>query len=177
MSWIGVITNAGQAVLERWSSGDHTLTIDGATVGGGYVEEANMRIATDLAHTEDSASIVRAEEITDGTRFKVQIGAAETTAYTAHEVGLWAHLDDENSVLLSLHQDATGGIPVPAQSVSPDFAFSMYIVHAIVNDGSLSITVDTSAYVSMSSLVETAPTVELTDDEVASIYASASVLP
>ena len=35
MAWIGVITNAGAAILAQWAAGGHSMTIDRATVGAG----------------------------------------------------------------------------------------------------------------------------------------------
>ena len=152
MSWIGVVTNAGQALLDQWSAGGHTLTIDGATVGSGTVAEANMRIMTALSNEEDTAQVISAEDVENGTRFKVQISAAAETSYTATEVGLWGHLDNGASTLISYHEDLSGGIQIQTSAESPDFAFALYIVHAISNDGTFSITIDPSAYVTQSTL-------------------------
>lgn len=150
MSWSGVITNAGQSMLDQWTLGGHVLTITGATVGSGYVSAASMRAATALNSEEDDASIISSEAITDGTRFKIQVGPTDGTAYTAHEIGLWAKLDDGEETLLALHQDPDGGVGVPTSTDSPDFAFAMYLVHSISNSSDLSVNVDTSAYVSQS---------------------------
>ena len=150
MSWSGVITNAGQSMLDQWTLGGHVLTITGATVGSGYVSDASMRAATALSSEKDDASIISSEAITDGTRFKIQVGPTDGTAYTAHEIGLWAKLDDGDETLLALHQDPDGGVGVPTSTDSPDFAFAMYLVHSISNSSDLSVNVDTSAYVSQS---------------------------
>lgn len=154
MSWNGVITNAGAAILEQWDAGGHTLTLDGATVGSGITQAVNMRQATDLAHEEDTAQIIQAEAVDGGTRFKIQVLAAET-AYTAHEIGIWGHIDSEESVLIALHQDADAGISVPSESVSPDFAFALFCVHTISNTEDLQIMVDTSVFVTISTLNDT----------------------
>ena len=155
-NWIGVITDAGAALLADWSLGSETLYIDGVTVGSGITQEANMRQATDLANEKDTGSLVSARRIDGGVEFKAQIGpaSAEVGAYTAHEVGLWAHLGSGESTLIALHQDSGDGIPVPLASASPNFIFSLYMTHAISNTGSLSVTIDTGAYVSESTLQE-----------------------
>lgn len=156
MSWKGVITNAGQTILDQWVLGGHVLTITGATVGSGYVADASMRAATALDSEEDDASIISSEAISDGTRFKIQVGPTDGTAYTAHEIGLWAKLDDGDEVLLALHQDSDAGVGVPTRTDSPDFAFAVYLVHSISNSGDLAVDVDTSAYVTQSTFASEA---------------------
>lgn len=181
MSWTGVITNAGQALLNAWALGGHTLTIDGATVGSGYVAAANMRLATSLSSEKDDASIVRNEEVSGGIRFKIQVGAINGDAYTAHEIGLWGHLDDEeSSTLIALHQDPDSGISVPTKTEMPDFAFAIYLVHAISNDGTLTITINHDAYASVSDLDEATDELEaeITSNQVLMITTSSfSSLP
>jgi len=154
MSWIGIITNAGADILEQWDAGGHTLTIDGATVGSGITPAVNMRGATSLASEVDSAEIVQVDSVTDGTRFKVQVLAADI-AYIAHEVGIWGHLDNGERTLIALHQDDGEGISVPDKVSSPDFAFSLFCIHAISNTEELQITVDTSVFVTISTLNDT----------------------
>ena len=151
MSWNGVITNAGAAILELWESGGHTLTIDGATVGSGYVSAVNMRNAVDLQHQEDTASIIQAEAVDGGTRFKVQVLAAET-AYVAHEIGIWAHIDSGSSIMIALHQDTDTGVSVPDVDTSPDFAFALFCVHAISNTAEIEISIDPSVMVTQSTI-------------------------
>lgn len=162
MGWIGVITNIGQELLEQWSTGLHTLTIDGAKVGSGTTPEANMRIATALVNEEDDASIVSAVAVTGGTKFKIQVGPAASTGYTAKEIGIFAHIDSDAPVLLALHQDANGGVVVPTIAESPDFAFSLYALHAISNTGSITINIDTSAYVTTSTFNDGIDAIDLT---------------
>lgn len=171
MSWQGVVTNQGAALLAAWAGGGHMLHIDGATVGSGITEAANMRIATALAHSEANASIIKKEPIPGGTKYKIQVGPASTAAYTAHEIGLWAHLDnDSTSVLLALHQDAGSGVDVPLASVSPAFFFALYITHAISNDGTVTVNIDDSANVSQATLEDALDEVQQKyDDALASI--------
>lgn len=175
MSWQGVVTNQGAALLGVFAEGGHRLTLDGATVGSGITEAANMRVATALAHHEASASIISKETIEtengSGTKYKIQVGPAATAAYQAHEIGLWAHLDDdEESILLALHQDADGGVGVPLASVSPNFAFTLFVAHTISNDGTVTVNIDESAYVTVSTLNEQIALVkERYDDALASI--------
>ena len=152
MSWKGVITNAGQQILSQWTANGHTLTIDGASVGSGYVDDINMRVATALSHEEATAAIVSADAVDGGTKFKVQISPAESTEYVAHEIGLWGHIDDGPRTLIALHQDSQTGINIPTKASSPDFIFALYLVHAISNSDTLTVNIDTSAVVSKSTM-------------------------
>lgn len=150
MAWTGVITNAGQALLDAWAGGGHTMTIDRAEVGSGITEAANLLTATQLAHYEAAASIIRVEAVAGGTKFKIQVAPATSEAYNATEIGIYAHIDSEASVLMALHQDPEGGVAVPTRSQSPDFAFALYCIHAISNTSQLTVNIDPNAYVSMS---------------------------
>lgn len=152
MSWKGVITNAGQQILSQWTANGHTLTIDGASVGSGYVDDINMRVATALTHEEATAAIVSADAVDGGTKFKVQVSPAESTEYVAHEIGLWGHIDDGPRTLIALHQDSQTGINIPTKASSPDFIFALYLVHAISNSDTLTVNIDTSAVVSKSTM-------------------------
>ena len=151
MSWTGVITDVGAEILAQWHAGGHTLTIDGATVGSGITPAVDMRNATDLVHEEDTAQVIQAEAVDGGTRFKVQVLAADT-AYTAHEIGIWGHLDSGTSTLLALHVDPDTGVSVPDSATSPDFAFALFCIHAISNTEELEITVDTSVFATIATL-------------------------
>ena len=150
MSWIGVITNAGTALLAQWTSGGHTLTIDKATVGSGIRSAVNLRTATALAHEEADASIVSAKEVTGGTQFRIRVSPAAVTAYTAHEIGIWGHLDnDQELTLIAIHQDADTGVEVPTAASMPSFQFDLYCLHAIGNEGTLNITLAEEVYPTM----------------------------
>lgn len=152
MSWMGVITDAGQELLNQWASGNHTMTIEGATVGTGYRATADMEAATALVNEVGNASLIGTREMDDATQFRIQLSAAATTSYTAHEIGIWAHVDDGESTLLALHQDSGTGVYVPTVSESPNFAFVLYAVHAFRNDGTITIEIDQSAYVTNETL-------------------------
>lgn len=146
MAWIGVITNAGAALLAQWAAGDHTLTIDSAKVGSGYVQEANMRIMTALSSEKDQAEIVSAQEEEGGTQFRIRVSAINGESYTAHEIGLWAHIDDEESVMIAYHQDSGIGVTVPTAASMPGFFFDLYCVHAIGNEGDLTIVLSNTTF-------------------------------
>ena len=154
MAWKGVVTNAGRALLDSYALGGHTLTLTGATVGSGTVQEANLRIQTALTSEKDTASIISAEEITGGSKYKIQVGPASASvgAYTAHQIGLWAKLDNGSATLLLLAQDADAGVSVPLASVSPKFAFAVFAALAVDNTNNLTVNIDETAYVTVGTM-------------------------
>lgn len=156
MAWMGVITNAGNALLAQWAGGSETLYILGATAGSGYVSEVNMRTQTALQEEEDNASIIKNVQDGDNTRrMTVRIGPATGSAYTAHEVGIWAKLGANGlRTLLALHQDSGSGIDVPASSGSPEFAFDLICPLTVSNTGTLSVTIDAGVYASIEDIEE-----------------------
>lgn len=153
MSWKGVITNKGRELIEQWAGGSAVLTIDSASVGSGQVAEANMKSATGLNNSKDTAQIVSKSITENGFQMKILIGPAQTTSYTAREVGLWAHLGNGEPVLFALHQDVGGtGVSIPTRENSPNFAFALFLIHAITDEGSLEIITDSNAYVTEGAL-------------------------
>ncbi len=150
MGWIGVVTNAGNALLAAWAGGSETLYITKATVGSGYVPDANMRTQTALQSQKDTAAIVDNKPVgTTGRRIRVRVGPHASTAYTAHEIGIWAKLGANGTeTLLQLHQDKDTGIDVPLASASPEFLFDLNAVLTVSNNGSLVVNIDTLVYVS-----------------------------
>lgn len=153
MSWSGVITNAGQNLLATYAGGGHTLYLDTPKVGSGNVAAESMRNATALQSQKDSATIVKKSSISGGIRIRVQVGPHATSAYTAREIGIFAHIDSNPSVLMALHQDS-GGVSVPTKAQNPDFVFGLNAVISVSNTEDLEITVDPSAYVSTTGLQE-----------------------
>lgn len=147
MSWMGVITNAGQELLNTWASGGHTLTIEGVTVGTGFRNISEMEEATALVSEVADASLIGTREIDNATQFRIQISAAPVTSYIAHEIGIWAHVDDGSRTLLALHQDRMTGVNIPSVDESPNFSFVLYAVHAFRNDGTMTVNIDASAYI------------------------------
>lgn len=150
MGWIGVVTNAGNALLAAWAGGSETLYITKATVGSGYVPDANMRTQTALQSEKDTAAIVDNKPVgTTGRRIRVRVGPHASAAYTAHEIGIWAKLGANGTeTLLQLHQDKDDGIAVPLASTSPEFLFDLNAVLTVSNDGSLTVNISTTVYVS-----------------------------
>lgn len=156
MGWIGVLTNAGNALLAEWAMGGRTLNITGASVGAGIVPQANMRTMTALANLKMDASIVEKKKITGGVNLRVRVGPAASAvgAFTGHEIGIWANLDGGTDILLSYHMDDGTGVSIPAESASPEFLFDMNCPLVISNDGTLNITIDGVVHVSNGDFVD-----------------------
>lgn len=154
MAWSGVITNAGAAMLNQLAAGEHVLHIDSAKVGSGTTTAENMRSATALNTQKDSASILSSRVTGNRVQIKVQVGPNVSAGYTAHEIGVWAHVDSGASALFALHQDTGDGVAIPSKVENPDFAFALYIVFVAANTASIAVTVDTSATVSESTMAE-----------------------
>ena|GEM_PF-3672981 len=150
MSWIGVLTNAGNALLAEWALGGKTLNISGASVGNGTVAQVNMRQMTALASHKMAASIAEKKKITNGVNLRVRISPAPSSvgAFVGHEIGIWANLDGGANVLLSYHMDETTGVAVPDENVTPEFFFDLICPLALSNDGDLTVTVDSTVHVS-----------------------------
>ena len=150
MGWIGVVTNAGNALLASWVGGSETLYITKATVGSGYVDEVNMRTATALQNQKDTASIVQNKMVSQSTRkLRIRVTPHASAAYIAHEIGIWAKLGANGTeTLISLHQDSADGIPVPTQAASPEFLFDLNCILGISNNGSLTVNISTTVFVS-----------------------------
>lgn len=152
MGWISVVTNAGRSLLNQYSQGGHTLTLTDATVGSGTVAEANLRSRTSVSSEKASASIVKVEARDDYVKYVVQVGPAATTAYVAHQIGIWARLDSGVRTLLMLAQDGDTGVSIPTRSASPAFAFGLYITLSVNNTENLVVNIDSSAYVTQADL-------------------------
>lgn len=175
MSWMGVITNAGQELLNTWASGGHTLTIEGVTVGDEYRAVSEMVEATALVHEVATASLIGTKEVDSATQFKISIAAAQTS-YIAHEIGIWAHVDNGERTLLAYHQDRMTGVNIPSISESPDFAFVLYAVHAFRNDGTMTVNIDQSAYVANEIFQDTIADINADIDAI-ELHMSSSVDP
>ena len=150
MSWIGVVTDAGNDLLAQWALGGRTLHISGATVGSGTHEAVNLRRATALAEHKDNAQIVSSRRVAAGqTQIRVRVGAiSDGASYTAKEIGIWGHLDDEaTETLLMIHQEATG-IVVPTATEIPGFFFDLYSNLLTSGDGQIEAHISLEAYVS-----------------------------
>lgn len=147
----GAVTDIGRTVLAK-AAGGKTLVIDGAQSGTGTVEEYELKTRTSLAGTTHVLGVINYEVKEDGVCFTVQIESPED-GYTAKQIGLFGHVDNEDSSLLAIYQDETG-IAIPDNEQMPDFLYLFYAQIQMNNSGSISITLDPSVLVSQRQLQE-----------------------
>lgn len=143
-TWNGVITNAGNSLLNEWVN-EKALNFDSAAAGQGTVAVAAMMAQTALVSQKQAASMLGGEQITGGIRLKIRI-AAPTTAYTLNQFGVWASVTGGSTTMIALFQ-LEDGIPIPSKSESPDFVYTFYALISCSNTGTWTVTVDTSACV------------------------------
>lgn len=144
-----VVTNAGKQLFAEWTAGK-TLVIDGAKAGAGTVAAAALLQQTAVTQEKQALSIISAKPAGDGTQFHVQIIAPDT-AYTAKQIGIYAHIGTGTSQLIALYQDETG-IAVPSKTEMPDYVYAFYATVQGTNAGSISVTLDANALVSRATL-------------------------
>lgn len=141
-----VITNAGRANLAGWVAGTN-LNINRAAVGTGTVSLALLPSQGSLVQEKSPISIISAEEVAQGVKVKLQLTSIGiTTSFVVNQIGIWTSLDNGASKLTSIIQDSTG-VRVPTEAEMPDFVFTFYATIQANNEGNLSVTIDTSAYV------------------------------
>lgn len=146
-----VVTNAGDGVLQLYNGGAQ-LTIDGAVGGTGTVSTSALMAQTALVSQKQSLSIVSYTNVSNGIKLGIRITSyGVTTQYTLNQIGVKAHANNASAVLLALYQDSTG-VTIPTYADKPDFAFTFNAIIAMSNTGTLSVTIDTSALVSLSTM-------------------------
>lgn len=143
-TWNGVITNAGNSLLNEWVN-EKALNFDSAAAGQGTVALAAMMAQTALVSKKQDASLLGGEKVTNGIRLKIRI-AAPTTAYTLNQFGVWASVEGGATTMVALFQ-MEQGIPIPSKSESPDFVYTFYALISCSNTGTWTVTVDSSACV------------------------------
>ena len=146
-NWVGVVTNAGKALLEQWAASAATLNIENATVGTGTISEADLRIATSVSQEVTSVAVVSQSRTDSGARFRVQVTPLDDE-YNMRQIGIWGRVGTGSRTLLALYQNEDG-IIIPAKSVSPNFVFSLYCGIAMTHDGDVRLITDEGAYVTL----------------------------
>lgn len=144
-----IITDAGVKLLQGWVTG-RTLVIDGARAGSGAVPQEALKGSTALLEEKQILSIAGWTELDSGARCEIVIEGPEK-GYVCNQIGLWAHLDGGESVLIALYQDERG-IDVPAKNDMPEFRYTFYALIALAGTGELSVNVDPTLTVSMEAL-------------------------
>ncbi|WP_368274082.1 hypothetical protein [Intestinimonas butyriciproducens] len=150
-NWIGVITNAGNSLLNEWVN-EKALNFDSAAAGQGIVAEAAMLAQTTLVGQKQTASLLGGERVSAGIRLKLRITAPDT-AYTLNQYGVWASVEGGTPAMIALFQHPQG-VPIPSKAESPDFVYTFYGLIMCSNTGTWTVTVDTSAVVTAEDLEE-----------------------
>ena len=101
-TWNGVITNAGNSLLNEWVN-EKTLNFDSAAAGQGTVAAAAMMAQTALVNEKQTASLLGGERVSSGIRLKLRI-AAPNTAYTLNQFRVSASVDGGASAMIALFQ-------------------------------------------------------------------------
>ena len=148
-TWNGVITNAGNSLLNEWVN-EKTLNFDSAAAGQGTVAAAAMMAQTALVNEKQTASLLGGERVSSGVRLKLRI-AAPNTAYTLNQFRVSASVDGGASAMIALFQ-LEQGVPIPSKTESPDFVYTFYALISCSNTGTWTVTVDTSACVTQSDM-------------------------
>ena len=148
-TWNGVITNAGNSLLNEWVN-EKTLNFDSAAAGQGTVAAAAMMAQTALVNEKQTASLLGGERVSSGIRLKLRI-AAPNTAYTLNQFRVSASVNGGASAMIALFQ-LEQGVPIPSKTESPDFVYTFYALISCSNTGTWTVTVDTSACVTQSDM-------------------------
>lgn len=148
-TWNGVITNAGNSLLNEWVN-EKALNFDSAAAGQGTVAAAAMMAQTALVNEKQTASLLGGERVSSGIRLKLRI-AAPNTAYTLNQFRVSASVDGGASAMIALFQ-LEQGVPIPSKTESPDFVYTFYALISCSNTGTWTVTVNTSACVTQSDM-------------------------
>lgn len=148
MAWNGTVTNLGLQLLQQWMVSGATLTIDGAKTGEGTVPVAQLMGQSNVAGTAHTVGIAEYKMSEDKVSYDVQI-QAEAQAYTAMQVGIFAHIGNGSSMLLALYQaDPGSGISVYSSTDMPEFSTIFGADVEMSVEGDLDVTIDSSLLVS-----------------------------
>jgi hypothetical protein len=149
MAWNNaVVTNTGIAMLQQVLGGA-TLTLDGAVGGTGTVSAASLMAQTALKTQKQTFDIVGVTNETNGKKVNILIVSdGLATGYTMNQVGIWAHVGSNPSALFAIIQDEPG-IIIPSETDIPDFSLNFYVVIDFSNESEFTLSVDTSALVSV----------------------------
>ncbi len=154
MAWNNTaVTVAGNALLQRVLIGE-ILTLDFAAGGSMTVDVASLMAQTDLRDRKQQFDIVGTSKVASGQKINIQVlNKGLKTEYTMKQIGIWAHIGEENPVLFALLQDEKG-IYIPSELDVIDFALNFYAVIDFSSQGEFSVNVDPTALVTTGVLLE-----------------------
>lgn len=143
MAWVGVITDAGKALIESKLASDLPVALTKVKTGSGTSDD--MTSATALVTPKDNGAIIGKMATSGGTQIQVSISASETS-YTLSEFGIFA-TESNNDVLVAYYNETSGGINIPTISDFPDFNLALFALISIINSDDVEVTIDPDAYV------------------------------
>ena len=149
MAWVGVVTTAGIAAIERSIADSEVLNLNAVKVGTGTIPEADMMSATSVTNYVGDGSITEKKYINDG----LKVGATITpfaSPYKIKQVGVFGTIDN-TTVLVALYQNEDG-IDIPSTSEFPDFCYTLYGVWDVENSDNITVTIDPSTTVTVALL-------------------------
>lgn len=152
MAWSdAVITNVGVALLAEALAGE-TLTIDGASGGTGTASASSLLAQTALVNQKQTFVVVELSDVDGGKKLNIQITSEDlTTGYTLNQVGIWAHVGDNDAQLFAILQDEDG-INIPSESSVVDFSMNFYAIVAVSGEAEFSLTVDPTGLVTLATM-------------------------
>ncbi len=143
-NWIGVITNAGNALLNAWVGGK-VLNFDGAEGGTGTVQEVAIIAQTALVNKRQDLSILGAERLPEGYRLKLRVPPSDE-GYVLNQIGIKATVTGGQSTMLALFQHEQG-IVIPSKTEIPDFQYTFYALVSCSNTGHWTVTLDPTVFI------------------------------
>lgn len=144
------ITKGGVEIFHRWAAGGNTLTIDGAMAGAGLAHADAIWDSTELVDVRSDLSIESYVPNDSGVMFQIIANPAESH-YVIHQIGIWGHLNDEESSLIAVYQDEYG-VDVPAKAETPEFRYEFHALIAMDTTGKLVVNVDPTLSVTLERL-------------------------
>lgn len=146
-----VITLQGMEAARDILAGGKTLSITRAVGGSGVSSESGLPALTVLPHVNQELSIVHVIRGASGPELLVRIASSGLqTAYTLHQIGIYAKVDNGAEILFQILQDENGiGIPDAGDAVG--FALDVKVGIAVDNADAV-VTLDSAAYVTYGQL-------------------------
>ena len=156
MSWQGVITNAGAALLSECLQGGSGVIFDKVYTGTGtYATTTAMKEATALASSvkDTGASVASINRDGSNVSFRLRVSPASATigSYDMKQVGLYGHKQSTSTNTLVAIFQSDSAITIPLVSSFPDFAYTLAATLSIENDD-LSITINANAVATLGDL-------------------------
>lgn len=147
-----ILTNAGEALLEKVMSGTTALKLTSFKIGSGALNAADIAGLTSLKKEMDSFTFGSVSALPDDTGVHLTVDvdnkAATSAAYQWTESAIYATDPDKGSILFAASYATDSGETIPVYDGKYPISITEDIVLAIASASSVSITVDGTAYIS-----------------------------